>query len=448
MDWLLDTPLALRLAVVFVVAAGLASLLNAAIYHWAWDRRLFSPWQPRADGASPRSWRDWVPILGWLRLRRDSKLHGRGFWVRPLLIEIGFAAAVAALYWWEVERLALIAPQVARLAGTMPLDPAPLAWATHTQFLAHTMLGALMTVATFIDFDERLIPDEVTRRGTLAGLVLVAITPLALPPVVTDQPVAPELGIAVIDTAGNAVANANGALSVIPTHLAAPTPWPASLDATPTSLAIGLGCFWLWCFALTDRHWPHAGAFGRKLKLVARRIVRDLTTSPLRESLAGGTALVLGVWWFGGPRWMGLLSSLVGLAACGLLVWAVRIIGGAVMRREAMGFGDVTLMMMVGVYTGWQAGPIIFFLAPLAGIFLGVLNLLVHGDKAIPYGPFLCLATVFVLLIWAPLWMWAEPLLAFPALVPTVLVVCFALLAVLLAMLQGLKALLGISGED
>lgn len=449
MDWLLATPLALRLVVVFVVAAAVGSLLNAAIYQWAWERRLVSPWQLTPEGVSPRTWQDRLPILGWLRLRRDAGVLGGGFWVRPLLVEAGFAAAVATLYWWEVERLALIAPQAARLlAGAATVDPAPLAWLTHTQFLAHVLLGALMTIATFIDFDERIIPDEVTRRGALAGLLLVACSPWALPPVVVDRPAAPGLGVTLAAPGGAPLATNNGPLLVIPAHLAAPNGWPLVLDGTLASLAAGLGCFWLWCVALTDRRWPPVGRFSLRVRSVVRRVTRDLTMPPLLGSLLGGTTLVVAVWWLGGPRWIGLLSALVGLAACGLLVWAVRLIGAAVLRQEAMGFGDVTLMMMVGAFTGWQAGPIIFFLAPLAGIFLGVLNVLVHGDKAIPYGPFLCLATVLVLLVWAKLWIWAEPLLSFPLLVPTVLVVCFVLLAVLLALLQGLKALLGVAGED
>ena len=36
---------------------------------------------------------------------------------------------------------------------------------------------ALMLVATFIDFDEKTIPDEITIPGTLLGLLFAALWP-------------------------------------------------------------------------------------------------------------------------------------------------------------------------------------------------------------------------------------------------------------------------------
>ncbi len=64
---------------------------------------------------------------------------------------------------------------------------------------------------------------------------------------------------------------------------------------------------------------------------------------------------------------MGLFTALLGLVGSGGIVWAVRLIGTAALRREAMGFGDVTLMMMVGTFLGWQACLIAFFISPFAG---------------------------------------------------------------------------------
>lgn len=121
-----------------------------------------------------------------------------------------------------------------------------------------------------------------------------------------------------------------------------------------------------------------------------------------------GTLLVAGVWWFGGERWEGLLTSLVGMAAGGGIIWAVRLTASAVLHREAMGFGDVTLMAMIGAFLGWQACLIVFFLAPFAGLAIGVFSVILHREPEIPYGPFLCLAATCVLVWWKAVWMWAE----------------------------------------
>ncbi len=146
-------------------------------------------------------------------------------------------------------------------------------------------------------------------------------------------------------------------------------------------------------------------------------------------------------WFGGGPAWLGLLNGLVGLVLGSLLVWAVRVVGSAAMGREAMGFGDVTLMMMIGVLLGWQACLVVFFLAPFAGLVLGLLNLLLRAGDAIPYGPFLCLAAVVTIARWGDIWDRTQVLFAAGWLVPIVLVVCVLLLGVLLVLIQFAKKL-------
>jgi leader peptidase (prepilin peptidase) / N-methyltransferase len=145
-----------------------------------------------------------------------------------------------------------------------------------------------------------------------------------------------------------------------------------------------------------------------------------------------GSALIAFVWYRdgrGGAGWQGLLTALVGMAASGGLVWAVRVVCSAVLQREAMGFGDVTLMAMIGAFLGWQPCLIIFFLAPFAGLVLGLLRLILFREREIPYGPFLCLASLAVIVGWNTVWNSTEHVFAMGWLVPAAVVVCLALMA-------------------
>src|SRR6478672_10547250 len=112
--------LALRLVAVFVIGVCFGSFVNWAIYALAWTPRPISPWSRLPLDFAPRRRSDRVPVFGWLSLRREAVIHGRGFWFRPLVLEIGVGLALAALYWWEVGRLALIQPQVGPAAIVPP----------------------------------------------------------------------------------------------------------------------------------------------------------------------------------------------------------------------------------------------------------------------------------------------------------------------------------------
>ncbi|TWT51963.1 Leader peptidase PppA [Thalassoglobus neptunius] len=100
------------------------------------------------------------------------------------------------------------------------------------------------------------------------------------------------------------------------------------------------------------------------------------------------------------PHLHGLAVSLIGLIVGGGVVWAVRLLGFLFLREEAMGFGDVVLMAMVGAFLGWQPTVVAFFLAPLFAL-LAILGTAVFvRDRSIPYGPYLSLATLVTVLFW------------------------------------------------
>jgi len=407
---ILAIPFGLRLAGLFVIGVCGGALVNLAVYRLAWRPRSISPWSPPLPEAPTRRTRDRAPIFGWVGLRREASLHGLGFWVRPMLVEILCGIGFAALYWWEIGRLGLVPAGVLQ-----PLAAGPMA-ALHAQYACHVFLITLMIAGSLIDIDEKTIPDSITMPGTLIGLVAAAVFPWSLLPTQIAGP------------AGN--------LRISFVHLVSPQPWPAALGGFPQPwpLLLGLGCWWLWCVALMPRTWyPRHGRL-RAVALCLARLGREALTWQIAALGLIGSAGIASVWWRGGPCWQGFLSALVGMAASGGLVWAVRIIGTSTLGREAMGFGDVTLMAMIGAFLGWQACVLVFFLAPLAGAVVGLLGLILRRGPEIPYGPFLCLATLVVIVRWAALWEWARPIFALGVFVPLVIIVCLALMAILLGL--------------
>ena len=162
----------------FVIGVLVGRQLNRGIYCLAWFPRPLGPWSPPPADAPRRRALDRVPVLGWWSLRRESPWHGTGYWIRPLLIElatgIGFRRTVLG-------RSRSSAGSGLHWPGRWPPCPSGRS-RLHAQCLSHLILVSLMIVATFIDFDEQTIPDEITVSGAVVGLVLAALLPaIALP---------------------------------------------------------------------------------------------------------------------------------------------------------------------------------------------------------------------------------------------------------------------------
>jgi prepilin signal peptidase PulO-like enzyme (type II secretory pathway) len=395
---------------IFVLGALLGTQLNRGIYRLAWDRRSIGPWSAPDPDAPARRPPDRVPILGWLGLRRESNLHGGLYWLRPMLIEAGTGIGLVALYWWEVDSHGMMPA-----ASSPPYDTAML----HVQYACHVLLFSLMLVATFIDFDEQTIPDAITVPGAIVGMLLMAAFPFAAPPVAQKT-----------GTVGHLL-------------LTSPNAWPNSLNGTQ-GLVIGLCCFVAWCLAV----WPRTITMRRGLG----KAVRYAVVSMFRFSwwwvfplmLLAGTACVVAVWKLGTPRWPSLLSALVGMAFGGGLIWIVRIVGRGVLGKEAMGFGDVTLMAMIGTFLGWQTSLMVFFLAPFVAIFISLAQWTLTRRRDIAFGPYLCVAAAILVLRWSPMWEdHAKPIFSLGWLLPQVLVFCMVLLAGLLGLWRLVEAALG-----
>jgi leader peptidase (prepilin peptidase) / N-methyltransferase len=438
MAWLLTVPLEGRLAVVACVGLLLGAFVNWATYAWSWGQPRISPWQVAPEGVRPRNWLDRLPLIGWLRLARDAAVVGRGFWIRPLIVELASAAGLAALYWWEVDQLGLLRNQ----APLPALNLTQLAFALHWQFFAHTLLATLMLIASLIDIDETFIPDEVTVFGALIGLSLSAISPLMHLPNLEERGFNPAAGAQLVAANGRPVFRLDGLpIWLEPTHIAAPADWPIALNGA-AALMLGLAIYLAWCLSITTRIWRPRHSWARNFQVLTGRMRKELTTRPLREITLIGLTAIVSVWWWGHSNWVGLLTALVGLAVSGGYVWGVRLISRVTLKREAMGFGDVTLMFMIGTFVGWQTGLMIFWLAPLTAVLIGIAQLVLRGEKAIPFGPFLCLATLLLVVRWPDVWNSVESAFYFPKLIPGIALVSLPLMGVLLFTWQIIKQLL------
>jgi len=418
-NFILGIPVEWRLTALFLLGCALGAVLNLGVYRLAWHRRSISPWSAPSPDAPPRRRRDFLPVVGWFGLKRESSLHGRAFWVRPLLVELLMGGFMAGMYWWEVVRAGLVpgvmmaqAPAAAALAN--PDIIAPL----HAAYASHVLLVALMIVVSLIDMDERIIPDSLTVPGTLAGLSIAAVYPWSLLP-------------AVVWVLPN---NPNN-LWLDFMRLNSPQPWPDWLGGAPhvRSLILALACWWGWCFALLPRRWILRRGWRQAWIWFWARICKERGTWILLAIGMVGSAAIAVAWWGAdAPRWSGLLTALVALAGGGGLIWLVRLIGSAALGREAMGFGDVTLMAMIGTFLGWQATILIFFLAPFAALVVGIVQVVLRRGQEIPYGPFLCLAALGVLTEWARVWLAVEGIFAMGSLVPGLLLCCMVVMGILL----------------
>ena len=103
-----------------------------------------------------------------------------------------------------------------------------------------------------------------------------------------------------------------------------------------------------------------------------------------------------------------LLTRLIGAVAGWTTLWLIAVVGSAILRKKAMGGGDLKLMALNGLFLGaWPELVMVLAFSALSGAIVGSV-LIVSGVKSrqspIPYGPFLAGAAVLVLLWGDRLW--------------------------------------------
>ena len=381
----------MTLFILFLLGLCAGGQVNLAVYRFAWNRRWISPWSATPADISARTWADCLPIVGWILLRREVKHHGRGFWIRPLLIE--FSLGIAAVWFYQSAHAGLLYPEWLSLP-----DHSLLQW----QVFPHLALFAVLVACTFIDFDEKTIPDQLTVPGTLLALIYISLVPSGLLP--------------------DALFNLGQAPRATSLWLSPQTQlWPSLHAGTSTGLLAALLAWAAWAFALLHKTCTLRKGILKSFTYMGVSIYRRGSWLWMLPVFAVGCLFITIAWWRGGEFWLATLTSLAGIVFGGGMIWIVRVVGTVALKQEAMGFGDVTLMAMLGALLGWQPTVVIFFLAPAAAVFIALAQYLTSGKHQLAFGPYLALATVGLVCGWSQVWfVYVRHYFALAWLLPTV----------------------------
>ena len=99
-------------------------------------------------------------------------------------------------------------------------------------------------------------------------------------------------------------------------------------------------------------------------------------------------------------RVQSLVNGLLGASILALPIWLLGIFWSWLRKREALGFGDVKLLAMLGLFLGPDHGLLAITIGTVGGAVFGVAGLLLHKKEAasyeLPFGSFLCLGAAII----------------------------------------------------
>ncbi|MDP8216890.1 MAG: prepilin peptidase [Candidatus Kaelpia imicola] len=95
-----------------------------------------------------------------------------------------------------------------------------------------------------------------------------------------------------------------------------------------------------------------------------------------------------------------LMVSLLGAVTGAAMIYLTGLLGKIVFKKEAMGFGDVKFMAMIGAFLGWKLIILNYFIAPFFALGYGLYRKIRYKDDYLPYGPFLAIAALSVFIFY------------------------------------------------
>jgi len=328
--------------VFFVFGSMVGSFLNVCIYRMPLGLSVVSPPShcPHCKYSIP--WFLNMPLFTWLLLRGKCKNCRAPISVRYFLVEL--------------------------LTGIMFLG----CWLTYGSVsawlaLTYSLLVAGLIVATFIDFEHYIIPDEITIGGTVVGLLL-SFCPLLH----QQKTMLAGFGQGLIGAAvGWGIIYGVVRLGkVMFGRERVELPVDAKIIFSEAAVH------------LPDRDIPYEELFyrqsdeivmqARTLELIDR-CYRDITVRLSPKRLRVGDEEF-------DPEKVHQMEA---------------VSTEIVLPREAMGFGDVKFMAAIGAFLGWQATLFSLVVSSFLGSAVGIIGMATQGRERfarIPYGPYIAAA--------------------------------------------------------
>jgi leader peptidase (prepilin peptidase)/N-methyltransferase len=329
--------------VAFVLGTAVGSFLNVCIYRMPRGLSLVSPPSHCPNCQYRIPWYLNIPLVTWLMLRGRCRncrapIPARYFWVE-LLTGLWFLAV------WSVH--GPTAPAVA---------------------VAYALFGAALIVASFIDYEHYIIPDEITLGGVAAG----ALASFLFPALHAQTSVGAGLRDALLG-AGTGAALMYGVLRM--------GKWLFGRQRVSLQGLTRI-VFSETALHLPDRQIPYEEIFyrtsdtirfrARRLELVDR-CYRDVEVRLTPERLQIGN------------------ESLDPATVVHMEAWTDQLI----LPREAMGLGDVKFMAAIGAFLGWPAVLFGLMVSSMIGSVVGLTAIALgrrQWSSRMPYGPYLALA--------------------------------------------------------
>jgi leader peptidase (prepilin peptidase)/N-methyltransferase len=332
----------------FVLGCIVGSFLNVCIHRMPLGMSIVTPPShcPHCKYSIP--WWLNIPLVTWLALRGRCKNCGAPISARYFVVELLTGLMFLACWLQFGDRL--------HEYPSMPLA------------LVYTVLLAGLIVATFIDFEHFIIPDEITIGGVFAGVIASFFLP--------QLHAARSHGAGILWGAVGALAGAGivygfsrlGKLMFGRQRLK----WPALSKFIFTDT----------CLHLPDKEIPYEEIFYRSSDTI---ILRARTAELIDRGYKDVTIrLSPGALSIGDERLNP--DDVPHLEAEGESI---------ILPREAMGLGDVKFMAAIGAFIGWQGVVFSLFASAIIGLVVYVpLILLKRRDWSarMPYGPYIAMA--------------------------------------------------------